>query len=61
MTKTIFGTVYDKKHHFSKDRIFYDLSGLSIYYKTCHISDFVDYCLQYNLNSIDYNPIIGNY
>ena len=61
MTKTILGTVYDKKHHFSKDRIFYDLSGLSIYCKTRHISDFIDHCPQYNLNSTDCNPIIGNY
>ena len=61
MTKTILSTAYNEKHHFSKDYMFYDLSGLSIYRKTCYISDFIDHCPQYNLNSTDYNPVIGNY
>ncbi len=61
MTKTILSTAHDKKHHFSKDRMFYDLSGLSIHRKTRHISDFVDHCPQCNLNSTDRNPVIGNY
>ncbi len=31
MVKTILALVYDKKHHFGKERILYDLSRLSIH------------------------------
>ena len=45
MVKTILTSIHDKKHYFSKERILYDLSRLSIYRKTHYVSEFVDHCL----------------
>ncbi len=61
MVKTILASVHDEKHHFSKERMLHDLSGLSIYRKTHHVSEFVDHCPQCNLNTTDCNLVIGNY
>lgn len=34
MVKTVLEMVYDEKHHFGRERILYDLRGLSIHGKT---------------------------
>ena len=43
LVKTILGTTHDKKHHFGKERMLHDLSGLSMHRKLHQISDFVNH------------------
>ncbi len=61
IVKTILASIHNKKHHFSKEKMLHDLSRLSIHRKTHYISEFVDHCPQYNLNTTDCNLVIGNY
>ena len=59
--KRILATIYNKKHHFGKERILYDLRGLSISNKTYIVKSYVKHCPIYQLNAIDRQLPARNY
>ena len=59
--KCILAATYNEKHHFSEERMLYNLYGLSISNKTYMVKSYIKHCPIYQLNAIDYQLPIGNY
>ena len=60
MVKTILSMVHDQKHHFSVDRMLYDLRGVSMVNKTYLVKKFAQHRPQCNVVSADRQPPIGS-
>lgn len=64
MVKTVLEMVHDEKHHFGRERMLYDLRGLSIHGKTRAVKKYLQHCHSCNscsnnntLPHGDYQPI----
>ncbi|KAL2015851.1 hypothetical protein VTK56DRAFT_4698 [Thermocarpiscus australiensis] len=56
--KDILAVAYDDKHHFSEERMLYDLRGVSINNKACLVKKYVKHRLARKLNATDRQPPI---
>lgn len=59
--KDILDAVHDKKHHFGRDRMMYDLRGLTINNKTQKVKKYIEFCPSCGPNQTDRQTPIGNY
>jgi hypothetical protein len=59
--KAVLEAAHDDKHHFGRDRMLYELRGLSINNKTYLVKKYVQHCPTCLLNQTDRQPPIGNY
>ena len=59
--KDVLETAHDDKHHFGRNRMMYDLKGVSFPNKTRLVRQYVEHCPACQLNQTDRNPPIGDY
>lgn len=61
MIKTVLDLAHDEKHHFGRDRMLYDLRGLSIHNKTRQVKMYIRHCNSCNTCGTSNQPPNGDY